>query len=215
MEEVMVGDGTDEVEDFWDSRWRVIDVFLMTIMAILLIVVAYGNRFTILNQQRSLFLLMVIFLTYQILSYILVFIISAKVALFLCMLRKYDIAHGLNGIYRNIQYAVEFMILSYCFFDGMVWLLSDRLEGKIYHQMFFLCMLLTISFKIIRIVMAFCHKGPNSQVHLTYIGGQSYRVHQSRESLERMEVNNMMAKVTDSQMVNVKDKIQVDGLEMF
>lgn len=215
VEEVMINDGTEEVEDFWDSRWSVIDVFLVTLMSILLIVVAYLNRFFILHQQRSLFLLMVLFLTYQILSYVVVFILSAVVALALLLCGKYNIAYGLNHLYRNIQYLVEISILGYCFWEGVLWLLSDRLDGKVYHQMFFMCMLLTISFKVIRIAMAFCHAGPRKQVHLAYIGGQSYRVHQSRESQQRVEVSNLMARIEDGKMVSPDEKVKVEGLELF
>lgn len=215
VEEVMINDGTEEVEEFWDSRWSVIDVFLVTLMAILLIVVAYMNRFSILHQQRALFLLMVLFLTYQLLSYVVVFILSAVVALVLLVCGKYNLAYGLSRLYRNLQYLVEISILSYCFYEGLSCLLSDRLEGKLYHQMFFMCMLLTISFKLIRIVMAFCHSGPRKQVHLAYIGGQSYRVHQSRENLQRQEVHSMMAKIGDSSLVAPEDKVKVEGLELF
>jgi hypothetical protein len=215
VEEVMVNDGTEEVEEFWDSRWSVIDVFLVVLMATLLIVTAFMNRTSILHEQRTLFLLMVLFLTYQILSYVIVFLISAVVALVLLICCKYHLAYGLNKLYRNLQSLVEISILGYSFYEGLRWLLSDRLEGKIYHQMFFLCMLLTISFKLIRIVMAFCHSGPRKQVHLAYIGGQSYRVHQSRESQQRKEVVSMMAKISDGTMVSPDQKVKVEGLELF
>lgn len=214
VEEVMINDGTEEVEEFWDSRWSVIDVFLVTLMAILLIIVAYLNRFSILHEQRALFLLMVLFLTYQILSYVIVFTLSAIVALILCLCRRYEVAYGLNKVYRNLQYLVEIGILGYCFYEGLCWLLSDRLTGKTYHQMFFLCMLLTISFKLIRIVMAFFHNGSRKMVHLTYIGGHSYRVHQSRESQQRQEVSQMMSKIGDSSLVAPDEKVKVEGLEL-
>ena len=215
VEEVMINDGTEEVEEFWDSRWSVIDVFLVILMAILLVVTAFINRSHILHEQRTLFLLMVLFLTYQILSYVIVFFISAIVSLVLLICCKYHLAHGLGKLYRNLQYIVEITILGYSFYEGLRWLLSDRLEGKVYHQMFFLCMLLTISFKLIRIIMAFCHSGPRKQVHLTYIGGQSYRVHQSREGQQRQEVALMMAKISDSTMVLPEEKVKVEGLELF
>lgn len=214
VEEVMIDDGNGEVEDFWDSRWSVIDVFLVTLMAILLIIVAYMNRFSILHQQRSLFLLMVLFLTYQILSYMAVFLISALVALALIICRKYEVAYSLNKVYRNLQSLVEIGVLGYCFYEGVSWLLSDRLTGLLYHQMFFMCMLLTISFKLIRIIMAFCSKGPRKQVHLTYIGGHSYRVHQSRESQQRQEVSEMMSKIHDGSLVAPGQNIKVEGLEL-
>lgn len=214
VEEVMINDGTEEVEEFWDSRWSVIDVFLVTLMAILLIVVAYMNRFSILHEQRALFLLMVLFLTYQILSYMAVYLISALVASILCCCGKYEMAYSLSKVYRNLQYFVEIGILGYCFYEGVSWLLSDRLTGKTYHQMFFMCMLLTISFKLIRIVMAFFHNGSRKMVHLAYIGGHSYRVHQSRESQQRHEVTVLMSKIGEGSMVAPDQTIKVEGLEL-
>lgn len=215
VEEIMISDGhEDHYQDSWESKLSTIDLFLTTVNAVLLIVLAIVNRFNILKEQRNLFYLMVLFLSYQILSYLVVLIISALVYLVLCICRKRHLAYSISKVYSWLQSIVEFVILTYCAIEGIDWLWSSRLSGMTYHQIFFVCMILTIAFKIARIFAAFCHKSPAKKIHMMYIGGQSYRVRHDTENSQRDSVIKMMAELKDSAMVKDDERVTVEGLDL-
>jgi hypothetical protein len=123
VEEIMISDGhEDHYQDSCESKLSTIDLFLTTVNAVLLIVLAIVNRFEILKEQRNLFYLMVLFLSYQILSYLVVLIISALVYLVLCICRKRHLAYSISKVYSWLQSIVEFVILTYCAIEGIDWL---------------------------------------------------------------------------------------------
>lgn len=215
VEEIMISDGhEDQFQESWESKLAAVDLFLTTVNAVLLIVLAIVNRFKMLKEQRNLFYLMVLFLSYQILSYMVVLIISALVYLVLWICRKRHLAYSISKVYSWLQSVVEFGILTYCAIEGIDWLLSSRLSGMTYHQIFFVCMILTIAFKIARIVAAFCHKSPPKKIHMMYIGGQAYRVRHDTENSQRGSVIKMMAELKDSKMVKDDERVTVEGLDL-
>lgn len=215
VEEIMISDGhEDYLGDTWEAKLAAIDLFLTLVNAALLVILAFLNRFKLLKEQRHLFYVMVLFLTYQILSYLIVLVLSAIVYLGLCLCGKRHLAYSLTKLYSWLQSLGEFCILSLCAYEGFEWLWSQRLSGMTFHQAFFICMILTIAFKIARIVAAFCQKSPLKRIHMMYIGGQAYRVKHDTENKQRDSVIKMLAGLKDCQMVSEDQKVTVDGLEL-
>lgn len=217
VEEVMISDsdGHDErSETVWDSRLAAIDMFLMIINAVLLVILAVAHRFELLKEHRRLFYIMVLFLMYQILSYLFVLLISAVVYLALLIACKSHLAYSLMKVYRWLQSITEFCLLTYCAIEGLIWLWQNKDTDMTYHQIFFICMILTVAFKIARLITAFCHKTPAKRMHLMYIGGQVYKVHHDTENKQREEILKMMDNIQNCTLVKDDERITVDGIEL-
>lgn len=215
MSEIMVGTDPHSPEEHWYNKWGAIDVFLTVVMSALLIGITISYRHVMINDHRSIFVLMVVFLAYQLVSFLFVLIISVFVYLVLKILNKEPAAHKLISFYDWFRHVLEASILIFCGVEAIMLLRGDRLKGYIYHQLYFWLMLGTIMFKFIRLIWAFFSPAADTAGQLVLINGSTYRLKAAGKGQATAEVIEMMSKFDKNQMVKEGETIKVEGLEMI
>jgi hypothetical protein len=215
MSEIMVGTDPHSGDDHWYNKWGAIDVFLTVIMAGLLIWITITYRHVMLQHQRNIFLLMIVFLAYQLLSFLVVLIISAIVFVILKIVKKEPAAHKLISFYDWFRHVLEASILIFCLVEAVLLLRGDKLNGYLFHQLYFWLMIVTIAFKFIRLIWAFFSPAADTSGQLVLINGNTYRLKAAGNGQATAEVIDMMSKFDNNQLVRENETVHVEGLEMI
>lgn len=215
MSEIMVGTDPQSAEENWSNKWGAIDVFLTVLMAALLIGITISYRHVMMQHHRSIFLLMITFLGYQLISFLVVLLISAIVYVILKIMGKEPAAHKLISFYDWFRHVLEASILIFCLVEAVMLLRGDRLNGYLYHQLYFWMMIVTIAFKFVRLIWAFFAPAAATTGQLVLINGNTYRIKSTGNGNSTAEVIGMMANFDKNQMVKENETIRVEGLEMI
>jgi hypothetical protein len=215
MSEIMVGSDPNSGDDHWNNKWGAIDVFLTLIMAALLIFITITYRHVVMHDQRSIFLLMIVFLAYQLVSFLVVLIISAIVFLILKIFKKEPAAHKLISFYDWFRHVLEASILIFCLVEAVLLLRGDKLKRFSFHQLYFWLMIVTIAFKFIRLIWAFFSPAADTAGQLVLINGNTYRLKAAGNGQSTAEVIDMMSKFDNNQLVRENETVHVEGLEML
>lgn len=218
VEEVMVGDGIEDFEDSHARKWALLDFVVLVAMSALLMLIAFLNRNEILNKQLDLFVTMLLFLLYQLVSYALVFLISVIIYFVFYAAGQLPRAYRLQSCYAWTQHAIEVTILLYCAIHGMYVLNSGKLKSMIYHQLFFIVMIFVIFFKLLRLLLHYFNKkSVRAPDQLLVYGTGMFRVRNPAGPSNpiKTEVVDMMDNFKNSKLVKDDEKIQPGELEMY
>lgn len=88
IEEVMIGDDHENFEDMQHDKWLLVDIVFLFSLSMLLVYIAITNRKQILYSQLDIFVTMVVFISYQLISYLICFTLSVIVYMLLCIVCK-------------------------------------------------------------------------------------------------------------------------------
>lgn len=215
MSEIMVGTDPQSAEENWLNKWGAVDVFLTIVMAALLIWITISYRHVMIHHHRSIFLLMITFLVYQLLSFLVVLFISVIVYVILKIMGKEPAAHKLISFYDWFRHVLEASILIFCKIEAIMLLRGDRLKGYPYHQLYFWIMIVAIAFKFVRLIWAFFAPTADTTGQLVLINGSTYRLKSTGKGNATAEVLGMMANFDKNQMVKENETVKVEGLEMI
>ncbi len=214
VEEVMVGDGQEEIEFHLMHKWGSLDLVLMALMSVFAAAIAYIHRAEILRSQLNHFLLMLLFLTHQITSYLICLLISLVVFSFCACIGKKHVAYKLTNFYDWLRFFLEVGILVYCSYHAIALLLTPEFRSLVLRQVFFYMMLIMIVLKLVRILCVFFAKSQFKPQHFVVVGGGIYKLNAHRDDQKHKEVLAMMASMDCGKMVSSDEKVQVEGLNL-
>lgn len=214
VEEVMIGDGQEEIEFHLLHKWGSLDLVLMVLMAVFAGALAFINRAEILESQMYFFLLMLMFLTYQITSYLICLLSSLVVYAVCSCIGKRHLAYKFTNFYDWLRHFLEVSILVYCGYHAIVLLFTSRLRSLVLHQVFFYMMFVMILLKLVRLMCVFFGKTQFKPQHVVVVGGGIYKLNAHRDDQKQKEVLSMMASMDSGKMVSGDEKVQVEGLDL-
>jgi hypothetical protein len=214
VEEVMIGDGQEEIEYHLMHKWSSLDLMLMVLMTFFAAVITFINRAEILRSQLYHFLLMLMFLTYQITSYLICFLSSLVVLIVSTCIGKKQFAYKLTNCYDWLRHLLEITILVYCGYHAIVLIFTSKLKSLVLHQVFFYMMLVMIVLKLFRLICIFFGKTHFKPQHVVVVGGGIYKLNAHRDDQKHKDVLSMMASIDNGKMVSNDEKVHVEGLDL-
>lgn len=176
IEEVMIGDDHENFEDMQHDKWMLVDMVFLFAMCMLMIYIAITNRNQILHSQLDIFIMMVLFISYQLVSYLICFALSVIVYILLCLVCMKQKAYRLGRCYLIIQELLEAVVLMLCATYGIYMIATRRLDYMTSHRFFVWCMLFVIAFKFLRFFLHFFSKGGRINRQVELFGNGMFRV---------------------------------------
>ena len=214
VEEVMIGDGQEEIEFHLMHKWGSLDLLMMVLMTIFAAAIFFVHRAEIFRTHQNHFLLMVMFLTYQISSYLVCLLISLVVFIVCSCIGKKQLAYKLTNFYDWLRHILEITILIYCGFHAIILLVYSKVSTLVLHQVFLYMMLVMIVLKLFRFICIFFGKTHFRTQHVVVVGGGIYKLNAHRDDKKQKEVLSLMASMNSSKMVSNDEKVHVEGLDL-
>lgn len=137
VEEITFDDGQEEVETDWRSKWRIVDIILNVLMALLFVLIVYRPWADALGKMLWTLSILLLFLIYPLVSYILVFMISVVIYACLSMSGKDAAAHNLIYFYSWLKNLIEGAILVICCMEALRGLILNQTITSVYLQVYF------------------------------------------------------------------------------
>jgi len=214
-EVIMFSDNLDEVETHWRNKWRIVDVILTIGMSVIFAIIVYRHRQEALRKLLWVFIFMLLFLIYPLVSYGIVFLVSAVIYVCLAMSGKKNQAHKLTWFYVWLRHLLEGAILMLCTIEAIRGLISSDYDNYIFHQVYFVLMIFVVLFRVVRMFWVFFRsaEGKTNSSQMIFLGGGLFKINNSDSSKKTTHVTEMMQKMGDGKMVGENDVVHVEGLD--